>query len=120
MLYVRYRFYKLLLINGLSLFLIFDSMTIASKIAPGKATQACAALLVLLCFCVGMQMLGMPVSMWNFVEEPGASENLDFSILPIVPRLSQSILLAPVELIQENLRTIILSQSAFHPPNFLR
>ena len=92
-------------------------MTTTFVISPGKANRTCAVLLILLCFCVGMQMLGMPISMWNLVEESGALENLDFSILPIIPHLNHSMLLIPADLIQESLRTIILSHSAFHPPN---
>jgi len=86
-------------------------------VLPGSVNRTYVALIVLLSLCIGMQMLGLPVSMWNPVEESDTSENLDFSIPPIILRLSGSILLAPVELIHENLRILLLPRSVFHPPN---
>ncbi len=85
-------------------------------ILRGFANRTCAALIFFLCLCVGMQMLGLPVEMWNPWEESDASENLDFSIPPTIPRLNLSILLTTLETIQENLYILLLLHTVFHPP----
>jgi hypothetical protein len=85
-------------------------------ILRAKANRTCSALIVLLCLCVGMQMLGLSVAMWNPWEESDTSENLDFSILPTIPRLSLSTLLTPLETIQLNQCTLLLLHGVFRPP----
>lgn len=85
-------------------------------ILRGFANRMCVALIVLLCLCVGMQMLGLPVTMWNPWEEWDTSENLDFSILPTIPRLNLPILLTPLEMIQQNLYLLLLPHAEFRPP----
>jgi hypothetical protein len=75
-----------------------------------------ALTILLLCFCVVMQMLGVPVTLWNPSETDTSGENLGFSILPTIPRLNLSILLTPVEMIQQNRHVPILFHTVFHPP----
>ena len=71
---------------------------------------------LLLCFCVVMQMLGVPLTMWNPWDNLSTSENWDFSIPSITPRLYLSILLTPFEMSQTNLHPPLLPHTLFHPP----
>jgi len=80
------------------------------------ADRTCFILIVLLCLCVGMQMLGLPIEMWNPWEESDAAENLDFSIPPTIPRLNLSIRVGTLEMIQQNLYVLLLLRTVFHPP----
>ena len=79
--------------------------------------RTCFAFIVLLCLCIGMQMLGSPITMWNPLEEESdAYENLDFSIPPTIPRLNPSILHTLLESQQQNLYILLLLQTVFRPP----
>ena len=82
----------------------------------GLANRTCSTLIVLLCLCVGMQMLGAPVAMWDPWEESDTLENPDFSILPSIPRLNLSNLLMTLDITPENLYKVLLLHSVFHPP----
>jgi hypothetical protein len=83
-----------------------------------NANRTCVGLIALLCLCVGMQMLGLPVAMWNPWEESDASENLDFSILPTLPRFSPLSVLTPLEMIRQEICALLLLQAVFRPPEF--
>lgn len=87
-------------------------------IMQASPNRTCVTLIVLLCLCIGMQMLGLPVAMWNPWEESDTYENLDLSILPTIPRLSQSTLLAPLEMIRQHLCSLLLLHAVFRPPEF--
>lgn len=87
-------------------------------ILQAKAKRTCAALIVFLCLCIGMQMLGLPAAILNPWEESDTSENLDFSILPTIPRLSQSPFLTPLEMIRQHLCNLLLLHAVFRPPEF--
>jgi hypothetical protein len=85
-------------------------------ILHGNVKRTWFALIVLLCFCVGMQMLGLPLTMWNPSHELNISENWDFSIPPSIPRLNQPILLSRLEMNQQYLHIPLLLHTEFHPP----
>jgi len=87
-------------------------------IMQASPNRTCVTLIVLLCLCVGMQMLGLPVAMWNPWEESDTSENLDFSIPITTPRLSLATQLTPLEIIRQHLCSLLLLHSVFRPPEF--
>ena len=81
------------------------------------AQRVCFVVLItLLCLCVGMQILGLPVMMWNSSELDTSEENLDFSIPPVSPQLNLSILFAPSETNQQHLYLLLLPHAEFRPP----
>jgi hypothetical protein len=63
-------------------------------------------------------MLGLPVAMWNSWEESDTSENLDFSILPTIPRFSPLTVLTPLEMIRQEVYVLLLLHAVFRPPEF--
>ncbi len=81
-----------------------------------RTDRAGYSLIILLCFCVAMQMLGVHVSMWNPVEESDVVKSLDFSIPPALLRFPLSNPRLAPESIQHSLLTLPLFQSIFHPP----
>ena len=83
-----------------------------------NANQTYVGLIALLCLCIGMQMLGLPVAMWNPWEESDTSENLDFSIPPTIPRFSLLTVLTPLEMIRQEVCALILLHAVFRPPEF--
>jgi hypothetical protein len=87
-----------------------------SMMLCGLANRTCFALIVLLCLCVGMQMLGLPVMIWDPWEESDTSENLDFSIPSSIPRLNLSSLLTTLEMTQQDLYNLLLLPTVFRPP----
>ena len=88
-----------------------------SMILRGDTNRSWFVLVVfLLCFCVVMQMLGVPVTMWNPWETDTSGENLGFTIPPTIPQLNPSILLTSLEMGQPNPYTFLLLRTVFHPP----
>ena len=77
-------------------------------------------LIVLLCLCLGIQTLGLPVAMWSLWEESDTSESADFSIPPTIPQLNPSTFPTRLEMIQQSLRVPLLVSAVFHPPKSLR
>lgn len=61
-------------------------------------------------------MLGLPIGMWNTWEESDTYENLDFAIPPSIPRLNLSILVTTPEMPPQNLHSLLLPRTVFHPP----
>jgi hypothetical protein len=75
-----------------------------------------ALAILLLCFCVMMQMLGVPITLWNPSEMDTSGENLGFSIPPTIPQLNLSILLTRLQMSQQILHPPLLLHTVFHPP----
>jgi len=82
----------------------------------GFANRMCFALVLLLCLCVGIQMIGLSIEMWNSWEESDTSENIDYSIPPTIPRLGLSTLLTTLEVFQQNQYFLLPLRTIFHPP----
>jgi hypothetical protein len=80
------------------------------------ANRTWFALIILMCLCVGMQMLGLSLTMWNPSEDLDIAENWDFSIPATVLRLNQSILFTTLEISHPHLFTFLLFRAIFHPP----
>jgi hypothetical protein len=72
--------------------------------------------ILLLCFCVVMQMLGVPVTLWNPSVTDTSGENLGFSITPTIPQLTEPILVATVEISRQYLHIFPPLYTVFHPP----
>ncbi len=79
-----------------------------------------SVLIIFICVCVAMQILGVSVSMWNPWEESDDSKNLDFSIPPIIPSLKLSILPTISEISPYALHLPPIHHTVFHPPEFRR
>ena len=82
----------------------------------GFANRTCLAFIVLLCFFVGTQMLGLPNEMWSPWEESDTYENLDFAIPPSNPQLNLSTPVTTSEMPPQNLHNLLLPHAVFHPP----
>ena len=75
--------------------------------------------IVVLCLCVAMQMLGVSATMWSPSAMPdtlGAALFEGLAIPSAVPLVMGSVLVVPLETIQQSLHTPFLIHSLFHPP----
>ena len=82
---------------------------------PGAA---CA--LMLLCFCVFMQMLGAPMTLWDFDLELDAANTPfleGYSLPTVVSHAQPSRTVAFVDDASETLRYFLHAHSLFRPPN---
>lgn len=77
-----------------------------------------SVLIIFICFCVAMQILGVSVSMWNPWEESDESKSFDFSIPPIIPSLKLSILSTMSETSLFALHLPPIPHTVFQPPEF--
>lgn len=77
------------------------------------------AVVVLLCFCVLAQMLGMPVTMLGLVTTSDMlveSVSEDFSLIPVVPEPGTSGPSHTQAEFQASLHFPVFVTSVFHPP----
>lgn len=76
-------------------------------------------IILALCLCVVMQMLGVSATMWNPSETPEALGAGLFECLAIPPAVSPLTCAASassLEAVQQSLHAVNLSRSLFHPP----
>ncbi len=77
------------------------------------------AVIMFLCLCVIMQMLGAPITLLApsvFFDTLGAAVLEGFSVLPTVPQLTLSSEIVPVTDAQPSIHMPILASVLFHPP----
>jgi hypothetical protein len=78
--------------------------------------------LILLCFCVFMQMLGVPMTLWDFGLEldPLNAPFLEgYSLPTVVSHVQPSRTVAFIDDASETLRYFLHAHSLFRPPNSL-
>lgn len=76
-------------------------------------------IIAVMCVCVVMQMLGVSTTMWSPSATPDTLSAALFeglAIPPAIPRAICSVLVVPLETIQQSLHTPLLTRSLFHPP----
>ena len=84
------------------------------------STTACA--LVLLCFCVFMQVLGAPTTLWDFdleFDQTNAPVLEGYSLPAVVSHTQPSCTAAFIDYASELLRYCLHAHSLFRPPNSL-
>jgi hypothetical protein len=93
-------------------------MIIRHLLHPGSR-GSWVAVIMFLCLCVIMQMLGAPVTLLDPSLSPdtlGASVLEGFSVPPAVPQLTRSSETAPVIDAQPSVHVPLLAFALFHPP----
>jgi len=81
--------------------------------------RLCLSMVMLLCFCVMMQMLGVPVTLLNPVASTdalGASVLEGFSVPPTSPQLAMSRESIPLSDIHLSVDVPVLDAALFRPP----
>jgi hypothetical protein len=84
------------------------------------STTVCA--LLFLCFCVFMQVLGAPMTLWDFDLEfdPANAPFLEgYSLPTVVSHTQPSRTVAFIDYASESLRYCLHAHSLFRPPNSL-
>jgi len=79
----------------------------------------CMAMVMVLCFFVVVQMLGVPVTLlspFEAADTMGASVLEGFSIPPTVPQLTPSSETVPVTDDSSSVHVPVLASALFHPP----
>ncbi len=74
---------------------------------------------LLLCLCVLMQMLGVPISLWSpadMADVYGASILEGYAVPPLLPESSQPQRGVPLREQDDASRVPLLDHSLFHPP----
>ena len=93
-----------------------------NRFMVSRLGKICVATVMLLCFCIMMQMLGVPVTLLN----PGAAadslaESISegFSVPSVLPHLTPSVDIVSVADTSPSVHTPFLASTLFHPPPVL-
>lgn len=79
----------------------------------------CMAMIMLVCLCVFMQLLGMPITLLNPIDPPdnlATSFIQGFALPSPLPQLMLSVKWIPVTEVQPSVHVPILASAMFHPP----
>lgn len=90
-----------------------------TRFKESRRGKVCMAMVVLLCLCIMVQMLGVPVTLLN---PGGAADTLavsvseGFSVPSSLPQLTPSVEMVPVTDAQPSVHVPVLASVLFHPP----
>ena len=90
-----------------------------NRLTESRLGKVCRAMAMLLCFCVVVQMLGVPVTLLNSggaADALAASAYEGFSVPSSLPQLTPSFKMIPVTEAQPSVRVPVLASALFHPP----
>ena len=90
-----------------------------NRLTESRLGTVCMAMVMLLCFFVVVQMLGVPVTLLNPLETAdtmGGSVLEGFSVPSTVPQLTLSSETVPVTDAQPSGHVPVLASALFHPP----
>lgn len=90
-----------------------------NRFEESRLGKACKVMVVLLCLCVMVQMLGVPVTLLNPLEAAdtlAASVLEGFSVPSSLPQLTPSFETIPVTDGQSSVHVPVLASALFHPP----
>ncbi len=90
-----------------------------NRFEESRPVKVCMAMVVLLCLCIMVQMLGVPVTLLN----PGGAEDAlatsayeGYSVPSSLPQLTPSFEMVPVTDAQPFVHMPVLASTLFHPP----
>ena len=90
-----------------------------NRFKESRRGTVCMAMVMLLCICIMVQMLGVPVTLLN----PGGADDTlavsvseGFSVPSSLPRLTPSVDMVPVTDAQLSVHVPVLASVLFHPP----
>jgi len=90
-----------------------------NRFKESRRGKVCMAMVMLLCICIMVQMLGVPVTLLN---PGGAADTLavsvseGFSVPSSLPQLMPSVEMVPVTDAQLSVHVPVLASVLFHPP----
>jgi hypothetical protein len=90
-----------------------------NRLTESRLGKVCRAMAMLLCFCVVVQMLGVPVTLLNSggaADALAASAYEGFSVPSSLPQLTPSFKIVPVTDAQPSVHVPVLASALFHPP----
>lgn len=90
-----------------------------NRFEESRLGKACKVMVMVLCLCVMVQMLGVPVTLLNPVEAAdtlAVSVSEGFSVPSSLPHLTPSFETVPVTDGQPFMHVPILASALFHPP----
>ena len=93
-----------------------------NRFKESRLGNVCMAMVILLCICIAVQMLGVPITLLN---PEGAADTLTastfegFSVPSSIPQLEPSLETVPVTDAQPSIPVPVLASTLFHPPPVL-
>lgn len=105
------------------IYICYQKMLERSPIQMGSMQLFVMLTVVVLCFCVVMQMLGVPATLWDPSAMPDTLSTTllleGFSIPASIQAVFHSVLLRLQESLQQSPHIPLLTHSLFHPPVFV-
>jgi len=93
-----------------------------NRFDESRPDKVCMAMVVLLCLCIMVQMLGVPMTLLNpggAVDTLAVSASEGFSVPSSIPQLTPSVEMVPVTDVQPSIHVPVLASTLFHPPPVL-
>ena len=90
-----------------------------NRVQEGRCGNVCLAMVVLLCFCIVVQMLGAPMTLLSpgaAADAPAVSGSEGFSIPSSLSPLTPSVDKALATDEQPSAHVLVLASTLFHPP----
>ena len=90
-----------------------------NRFKESRRGTVCMAMVMLLCICIMVQMLGVPVTLLNpgwAAETLAVSVSEGFSVPSSLPQLALSVEMVPVTDAQLSVHVPVLASVLFHPP----
>lgn len=93
-----------------------------NRFGESRLGNVCRALVMLLCLCIVVQMLGVPVTLLTpvgTVDTLAESVSEGFSVPSSFPQPTLSVEVVPVTDAQSSAHLVVLASAMFHPPPVL-
>jgi hypothetical protein len=90
-----------------------------NRFEESRLGKVCMAMVMLLCLCIMVQMLGVPVTLLNpavAADTLAVSVSEGFSVPSSLPQLTPSVEMVPVTDAQPFVHVLVLASALFHPP----
>ena len=90
-----------------------------NRFKESRRGKVCMAMVMLLCMCIMVQMLGVPVTLLNLggvADTLAVSVCEGFSVPSSLPHLTPSVEMVPVSDAQLSVHVPVLASVLFHPP----
>ena len=90
-----------------------------NRFKEGRCGKVCMAMVVLLCLCIVVQLLGAPMTLLTpgaAADTPAVSVSEGFSIPSSLSQLTHSVDIVRTTDAQPSVHVLILASALFHPP----
>jgi len=90
-----------------------------NRFQEGRCGKVCLAMVVLLCLCIVVQMLGAPMTLLSpgaAADAPAVSASEGFSIPSSLSQLTPSVDMVLATDEQPSTHVLVLASTLFHPP----